>query len=260
MPEITKYEPGTPSWVDLGTPDPDDASRFYSGLFGWTIDEGPPETGGYRMCLLDGKPVAGLGPQMNTDMPPWWTTYISVADADETAAAIKEDGGTVILEPMDVLDVGRMAVAADPAGAMFSIWQPKVHIGAAIVDEPNSLCWNELTTRDPQKSVEFYGAVFGWGAGLLPMEGTEDYTEFRLGQRGIAGMMPMEGDSWPAEIPNHWMVYFAVEDCKAAAARVEELGGTVAVPPTEVPPGTFAVLKDPQGAVFSVIEPRPQTA
>lgn len=260
MPEITKYEPGTPSWVDLGTPDPDDASRFYSGLFGWTIPEGPPEAGGYRMCMLDGKPVAGLGPQMNADMPPWWTTYISVADADETAAAIKEDGGNVIVEPMDVLDAGRMAVAADPAGAMFSIWQPKLHIGAAIVDDPNSLCWNELMTRDPQKSVEFYGAVFGWTANLLPMEGIDDYTEFRVGQRGIAGMMPMAGDAWPAEIPNHWMVYFAVEDCNAAVARVEELGGKVVAPPTEVPPGTFAVVNDPQGAAFSVIALSRQSA
>ena len=256
MPEMTKYEPGTPSWVDLGTPDPVDASRFYSGLFGWTIDEGPPEAGGYRMCMLDNKPVAGLGPQMNTDMPPWWTTYITVTNADESAAAIKEDGGSVMVEPFDVLDVGRMAVAADPAGAMFSIWQPRTHAGAGIVNDPNTWCWNELTTRDPQRSVEFYGAVFGWTAGLLPMEGAADYTEFRVGDRGIAGMMPMEGDSWPADLPNHWMVYFTVDDCEAAVAKVESLGGTITVPPTEVPPGTFAVVHDPQGAVFSVIAPR----
>jgi predicted enzyme related to lactoylglutathione lyase len=258
MPEMTKYEPGTPSWVDLGSPDPDDASRFYSELFGWTIDEGPPEAGGYRMCMLDGKPVAGLGPQMNADMPPFWTTYVSVGDADEIAAAIKEDGGTILVDPMDVLDVGRMAVATDPAGAMFSIWQPKAHAGAGIVNDPNTWCWNELTTRDPQHSVEFYGAVFGWTAGLLPMDGT-DYIEFRLGDRRIAGMMPMVGDSWPADMPNHWMVYFAVDNCEAAVAKVEALGGTVMVPPAVVPPGTFAVVKDPQGAVFSVIAMRANT-
>ena len=259
MPEMTKYEPGTPSWVDLGTPDPNDASRFYSGLFGWSITEGPPEAGGYRMCLLDGKPVAGLGPQMNTDMPPWWTTYISVADADETAAAIKADGGSVMMDPFDVLDVGRMAVAADPAGAVFSIWQPRLHAGAGIVNEPNTMCWNELTTREPQHSIEFYGAVFGWTDKLLPMPGV-DYTEFHIGDRGVAGMMPMEGDAWPAEIPNHWMVYFAVDNCDAAATLVEELGGKVVVPPTDVPPGRFAVLNDPQGAVFSVITLRPPAA
>ena len=260
MPEMTKYEPGTPSWVDLGTPDLADARRFYSGLFGWSIMEGPPEVGGYSMCELDGKPVAGLGPQMTTDMPPSWTTYISVTDADETAAAITEDGGSLIVEPMDVLDVGRMAVAADPTGAVFSIWQPRKHFGAAIVNDANSFCWNELTTRDPQRSIEFYGAVFGWTANILTHVGAENYTEFHLGSRGIAGMMPMVGDSWPADMPNHWMVYFAVENCDTAAARVEELGGSVVVPPTDVPPGKFAVVKDPQGAVFSVIALHPTAA
>jgi len=260
MPEMTKYDPGTPSWVDLGTPDPVDASRFYSGLFGWSIEAGPPEAGGYRMCLLDGKPVAGLGPQMNPDMPPWWTTYITVADADETAAAIIADGGTILVEPMDVLDVGRMAVANDPAGATFSIWQPGTHAGAGIVNDANSLCWNELTTRDPQRSVEFYGAVFGWTANILTTQGVPNYTEFHLGSKAIAGMMPMEGDQWSPEIPNHWMVYFAVEDCDAAVARVEELGGQVLMQPIDVPPGRFAVVKDPQGAVFSVIALHPAAA
>ena len=257
MPEMTKYEPGTPSWVDLGTADPVEASRFYSDLFGWSIMEGPPEAGGYRMCMLDGKPVAGLGPQMNPDMPPYWTTYISVSSADETAAATSEDGGSIIVEPMDVLDVGRMAVAADPAAAMFAIWQPRAHVGAGIVNEPNTFCWTELTTREPQKSVEFYGAVFGWTATLVPMEGSADYTEFRIGDHAVAGMMQMQGDSWPAEMPNHWMIYFAVDDCQAAVAKVEALGGQLMVQPTEVPPGTFAVVKDPQGAVFSVIALRP---
>lgn len=259
MPEMTKYEPGTPSWVDLGTPDLDGASRFYSDLFRWTIEEGLPEAGGYRICLLDGKPVAGLGPQMNTDMPPNWTTYVSVVNADETAAAITEDGGTIVVAPMDVLDAGRMTVAADPAGAVFSIWQPGTHPGAAIVNEPNTWSWNELTTRDPQRSVEFYGAVFGWEAHLVPAgdddasSGPDNYTEFHLSDRRIAGMLPMVGDSWPADMPNHWMVYFAVEDCEAAVAKVEALGGTVMMTPTVIPPGTFAVVKDPQGAAFSVI-------
>jgi predicted enzyme related to lactoylglutathione lyase len=260
MPEMTKYEPGTPSWVDLGTPDPAAASRFYSGLFGWTIEEGPPEAGGYQMCMLGDKPVAGLGPQMNGDMPPFWTTYISVADADETAAAITEDGGTLLVEPMDVLDVGRMAVAVDPTGAVFSIWQPKAHAGAGIVNDPNSWCWNELTTRAPQKSVEFYGAVFGWTAGLMPMPDGPDYTEFKVGGRGIAGMLQMEGDSWPADVPNHWMVYFAVDNCETAVAKVGELGGKVRVPPTDIPPGIFALVNDPQGATFGVLAFHPAAA
>lgn len=260
MPEMTKYEPGTPSWVDLGTSDADDAARFYSGLFGWSIEEGPPEAGGYRMCMLDGKPVAGLGPQMNPDMPPWWTTYVTVADADETAAAITADGGTVVVPPMDVLDVGRMAVAMDPAGAMFSIWQPRKHIGAGIVNDVNSFCWNELTTRDPQRSVEFYGAVFGWTANIVSSVGVPNYTEFHLGGRGVAGMMPMAGDSMPPEVPNHWLVYFAVEDCDSATERVTELGGEVTMQPTDVPPGRFAMVKDPQGATFGIIALHPAAA
>lgn len=260
MPEMTKYDPGTPSWVDLGTPDPADAARFYSGLFGWTIDEGPPEAGGYRMCMLDGKPVAGLGPQMNPDLPPWWTTYVSVGDADETAAAIKADDGSVLVEPMDVLDVGRMAVAQDPTGAMFSIWQPRKHIGAGIVNDANSFCWNELATRDPQRAVAFYDAVFGWTANLVTTAGPPNYTEFHLNGRAVAGMMPIEGDSLPADVPNHWMVYFAVDDCDAAIDRVKELGGTVLMEPMDVPPGRFAVVRDPQGAEFSVIALRPTAA
>jgi predicted enzyme related to lactoylglutathione lyase len=254
---MTKYDPGTPCWVDLGTSDPDEASRFYSDLFDWSITEGPPEAGGYRMCMLDGKPVAGLGPQMNPDMPPFWTTYISVSNADETAAAISEDGGSIVVEPMDVLDFGRMAVAADPAAAMFSIWQPRAHLGAGIVNEPNTFCWNELTTRDPQRSVEFYGAVFGWTATLIPVESESDYTEFRIGDKAVAGMAQMEGDSWPADVPNHWRVYFAVDDCHAAVDKVEALGGESIAQPREVPPGTFAAVKDPQGAAFSVIALRP---
>jgi predicted enzyme related to lactoylglutathione lyase len=153
---------------------------------------------------------------------------------------------------MDVLDVGRMAVATDPTGAVFSIWQPRLHTGAAIVNEPNTFCWNELTTRAPQKSVEFYGAVFGWTATLLPMEGQPDYTEFRIADRGIAGMLQMT-DSWPEHIPNHWMVYFAVDDCDAAVSRAEAFGASVLMSPTEVPPGRFATIRDPQGAVFSMI-------
>lgn len=160
-----------------------------------------------------------------------------------------------MVEPMDVMDVGRMAIGIDPAGATFSIWQSRTHTGAGLVNDPNTWCWSELTTREPQRSIEFYGAVFGWTAGLLPMAGN-DYTEFRMADRSIAGMMPMEGDAWPDDTPNHWLVYFAVDDCEAAVARVEELGGKVAVAPTEVPPGTFALVSDPQGATFGVIAMR----
>ncbi len=250
MSERTSYPPGTPSWVDLGTPDPAAASEFYSGLFGWEIMEGPPETGGYRMCMLRGQPVAGLGPQQSTEMPPWWTTYISVHSADETAAAIVADGGAIIVEPMDVLDVGRMAVATDSGGAVFSIWQPRSHVGAGLVNEPGTLCWNELNTRHPVQHVAFYDAVFDWTA--RRSEEPMPYVEFQLHGRSVAGLMEMT-DDFPPDMPDSWSVYFAVADCDASAAKVAELGGTVVVPPTDIPPGRFAVCVDPQGATFSIL-------
>ena len=254
--EITSYQPGTPAWVDLGTPDPAAAGEFYGTLFGWTLTDADPESGGYRMCLLRGQPVAGLGQQQQSGMPPWWTTYVSVADADATAKAVLAAGGQVLVEPMDVLTAGRMAVFADNVGAAFSIWQPREHIGASLVGEPGTLCWNELTTRDPDAAVAFYPAVFGWHADAQRM-GPVTYTAWQLDDKPIGGMMPMDQD-WPPEVPAHWMVYFAVDDTDATAARAAELGGVVSVPPTDIEPGRFAVLNDPQGAVFSVIAMKPR--
>ncbi len=257
--EVTSYAPGTPSWVDLGTPDPQAAAAFYSALFGWEISEGPPEAGGYRMCMLRGLPVAGLGPQMNAEMPPFWTTYVSVADADETTAAAAAAGGQVIVPPMDVLDVGRMAIFADTVGAVISVWQPRAHIGAGIVNEPGSICWNELATRDPGAAISFYDAVFGWVAHGTDM-GDFVYTEFQVHDRPVAGMMPM-GPQFPAEVPSHWAVYFAVADADASVARVTELGGSVHVPPMDIPMvGRFALCQDPQGAMFHVLALAPERA
>jgi predicted enzyme related to lactoylglutathione lyase len=250
--QIDSYEPGTPSWVDLGSPDPAAAAEFYSGLFGWTVADQGPEAGGYRMAFLRDRPVAGLGPQMQPDIPPYWTTYISVADADAVSKGVSGAGGQVFLEPMDVLDVGRMAVFADPTGAPFAVWQPRQHAGAGLVNEPGTLCWNELTTRGTAAAKAFYPALLGWSAADQQM-GPVTYTEWKLGDRTIGGMMPMD-DNFPPDVPSHWMVYFAVEDTDASAARAEELGGAICVPPTDIPPGRFAVLNDPHGAVFSIIK------
>src|SRR5947209_20301893 len=163
--ERNEYAPGTPSWIDLGSPDLDGSAAFYGGLFGWTcLEAGPPEeTGGYRMFFYKDKPVAGLGPQQSPG-PPYWTTYVSVASADDTVAKAKAAGGTVFVEPMDVLDVGRMAIFADPTGAVIAIWQPGTHVGSGWVNEANTLCWNELSTRDLPTATAFYEAVFGWKA------------------------------------------------------------------------------------------------
>lgn len=249
--QIDSYEPGTPSWVDLGSPDPDAAADFYSGLFGWTVAEPGADAGGYRMATLHDRPVAGLGPQQQPDIPPYWTTYVSVSDADAVTKGVRAAGGEVFLEPMDVFDFGRMAVFADSVGAPFAVWQPRAHIGAGLVNEPGTLCWNELTTRDPAAAKAFYPAVFGWSTTDQQM-GPATYTEWKLGDRTVAGMMPMD-DNWPSEVPSHWMAYFAVADTDASATRAQELGGTISVPPTDIPPGRFAVLNDPHGAVFSII-------
>jgi predicted enzyme related to lactoylglutathione lyase len=149
MPEKTEYAPGTPSWVDIGT-DVEPAKAFYSSLFKWDCqDAGPPEeTGGYGFFLRNGKMVAGYGPQQNPG-PPFWSTYVSVSDADATAKEAEAAGGTVVMAPMDVMDAGRMAVFQDPQGAFISAWQPSGHKGAQLVNEPGTLCWNELNSRDP---------------------------------------------------------------------------------------------------------------
>lgn len=253
MPEMTSFAPGTPSWVDLATPDPSAAVAFYSGLFGWTAGEPGPDdqTGGYRMFLLGGRPVAGAAPIVTEGHPPSWTTYITVADADATMAKVADAGGTVIAEPMDVMTFGRMAVFSDTTGAVAAVWQPRDHIGAGVVNEPGALCWNELTCRDGDAGKAFYAAVFGWEA-VDGTPGGMPYTTFRLGGRDVAGHIRMD-DSWPAEIPAHWMVYFAVADTDAAAARAKELGGSISVEPFDIAAGRIAVLGDPHGAYFSVI-------
>jgi predicted enzyme related to lactoylglutathione lyase len=254
MSQITTYAPGTPSWVDLGSPDLDAAVEFYGALFGWEIPEStnPEETGGYRMAMRDGKSIAGMMPLMQEGQPPAWTTYISVEDADATAAKVSEAGGSTIAEPMDVMDVGRMAVFADPGGAVFAIWQPGTHPGAELVNEPGAISWNELNTRDPEGAKAFYGAVFGWSFEDAEFEGMGPYTTIKVADRPVGGMLDMTGRV-PDEVPAHWQVYFAVEDTDAAIKQVQARGGSVMFGPVDIPPGRFAILADPFGASFAVI-------
>jgi len=252
MPKMTSYAPGTPSWADIGT-DVEGAKAFYGGLFGWQTQEAGPaeETGGYGFFLKDGQNVAGYGPQQNPG-PPVWSTYISVADADQTAKAVEAAGGTVVMAPMDVMTAGRMAVFQDPQGGFFSVWQPGEHIGAGLVNEPGAMCWNELNSRDLDGSKRFYSEVFGWDP-LTHAEGPMPYTEWQLEGRSIGGAMDMP-PVVPAEVPTHWLVYFAVDDTDAAVKKTEELGGDVRAPAVDTPAGRIAVLGDPQGAVFAVIK------
>lgn len=254
MSERMSYEPGTPCWIDLGTPDQDAAAAFYGALFGWSVeaDENAEQTGGYRVATLKGKAIGGVMKLMEEGQPPAWSTYVCVADADETAAKAKAAGGTVVFEPMSVLDYGRMAFLADPTGAMIGVWQPGKNIGAGLVNEPGTLSWNELETRDPAAAKAFYGDVFGWDHEDHEMPGGMTYTEWKLGDASIGGMADIAGRV-PEEVPAHWMAYFAVEDADASLEKVKELGGRVDFGPIDIPAGRFGMVADPWGAAFAVI-------
>jgi predicted enzyme related to lactoylglutathione lyase len=261
MSERTSYEPGTPSWVDLGTPDMEASVDFYSALFGWDVpeSENAEQTGGYRQAMKDGKPVAGMMPLMQEGQPPAWSTYVSVADADATAATVKEAGGNVIAEPMDVMELGRMAIFADPTGAVFGIWQPGSFIGAGLVNEPGAIAWNELGTRDVAAAKQFYGAVFGWEFADNDMGEMGIYTELKRGDGSVGGMMDVSG-RLPDEIPAHWLAYFAVDDADAAVETAKGKGGSVSFGPIDIPAGRFAIVQDPHGAAFAVIKLSEDTA
>lgn len=256
MSERTSYTPGTPCWVDLGTPDIDAAANFYGEVFGWEVPEQPnsAEMGGYRRAKKNGKDVAGAMPLIQEGQPPAWSTYVSVEDADATAKAVAVAGGTAIAEPMDVMDLGRMAVFTDPAGAVIGIWQPGTFPGAALVNEPGTVGWNELSTRDPEGAKAFYSAVFGWEPNDLEMEGGGTYTEWRVEDQPVGGMLDMRG-RMPDEVPPHWGVYFGTEDTDATVEKVKAGGGELLFGPMDIEPGRFATVRDPFGAFFNVMQP-----
>jgi predicted enzyme related to lactoylglutathione lyase len=204
------------------------------------------------MFMLKDKMVAGLGPLFSPEQHPAWSTYVSTADAVATADAVRAAGGQVIMDPMDVLDAGSMAVFTDPTGAFFGVWQPKQHRGAQLVNEPGALIWNELDTRDLPAAKTFYKAVFGWDGESSAGDGGMPYTEWKLDGKSIAGAMEIT-EAWPATAPPIWLTYFAVADCDATVAQAEQRGGSVNVPPTDTSVGRFAVLSDPHGAMFAVI-------
>jgi predicted enzyme related to lactoylglutathione lyase len=246
----------TPSWIDIGS-DVVGAKRFYTELFDWdAVDAGPvEETGGYGFFTTEGKLVAGYGPQQNPG-PPYWSAYISVPSAAEIAEKVKAAGGQVVMDPMEVMTAGTMAVFQDAQGAFICAWQPGDHKGAQVVREPGSFTWCELNTRDLEGSKAFYASVFGWGAethGGPPMA----YTEFQLDGESIAGMMEFP-DGVPAEVPPHWLIYIEVLDADLAVEKAQKLGASVMVPATDFPGGRFAILTDPQGASFGVMHSSPK--
>lgn len=246
------YAPGTPMWVDHTSPDVQASARFYADLFGWQAQDLGEEAGHYTMFSSNGKAVAATTPPMQPGTPPVWSTYIATDDAEGTAKKVAAAGGQTIVAPMQVMDAGSMAVFADPTGAVFCIWQSGNHKGSEVVNKPVSLSWNELHTRDLATAKDFYPKVFGWGVKSNPMPQGGEYVEWQIGGQPVGGATGMEG--MPAQVPPHWLVYFAVANTDETVKRAQELGGNVMAPPMVIPQGRFAVLTDPQGAAFAVIQ------
>jgi uncharacterized protein len=258
MPTRTSYTEGTPNWVDLQTTDVDAAKAFYGSLFGWSFDDQPiPDGGAYSIAMLDAQSVAAIAPQspmlIENKVPPMWNTYIAVDDVDAAAAKVAGAGGQLLMEPFDVMQAGRMAFVADPSGAAVGLWQASDHIGATLVNEPNTLTWNELTSNDLATALPFYEAVVGLTARETPM-GEDKYTMLFVGEDFVGGATAPQMDG----VPNHWHVWFAVADADAAVATATAGGGSVILGPQDMPIGRIAVLTDPQGAGFSIIAMKPQ--
>jgi uncharacterized protein len=257
MSERTSYETGTFSWVDLATTDQEGAKSFYAGLFGWEYDDQPIGDGAtYTMCRLDAKDVAAITTQSDQErgqgVPPHWNSYITVHDLEVRAPRVAELNGNVIMPPFDVLEAGRMALAADPTGAVFAMWEPRAHIGAGLVNANGALSWNELATTDVETAKQFYADLFGWSYDEIDMDGAGTYAIIRTGDRsngGIRALTPQEQGG-----PAFWLAYFGTASCDESAAQAEKLGGRVLVPTMRVPAGGFTVIADAQGATFALFE------
>jgi predicted enzyme related to lactoylglutathione lyase len=242
MAERDGYIPGVPCWVDTSQPDPEAAAAFYGGLFGWELEDAMPPGSDvhYYIGRIRGGDVAAIS-SISEGAPPMalWNTYVWVESADQTATKVRDAGGNVIMEPFDVMDAGRMAVFADPEGAVFCVWQGNRHRGARVVNEPGALNFNGLNTRDPEAAKPFYRAVFGWDTLTLD-GGAEMWT--------LPGINPITDDR--PDMPANWSVTFAVDDADGIAERAIELGGKVLAGPFDAPWVRMAVIADPQGATF----------
>lgn len=258
--EKTSYEPGTFCWADLQSKDVNGAKKFYSALFGWEMFDMPVGPGMvYTMCRVRGKDVAALSQMMPdmaaTGMPSFWSVYVAVESVDATQKVAADAGGKIAMPAMDVMDEGRMGMIQDPTGATLGLWQPRKMKGAAYIGEKGTMAWHELMTRDTAKAKAFYAKVFGWTIRDQDMGPMGTYTLFDQGKDAhVAGMMAMPPNV-PAQAPPYWGVYFGVDDCDASANRAKELGGSILVPPTDIPgTGRFATLTDPYGAVVSIFK------
>lgn len=261
MSEFDKYVAGTPCWADVSTTDAQGAREFYGQLFGWEFEVGGADTGFYTSCTLRGRRTAGLM-ELSAEMraggvPTAWSTYIATDSVRDSAARVREAGGQVVAEPMDVMDLGRMALAVDPTGAAVGFWEAGTHTGAQLANEPGSFTWNELQTGDVEAAKAFYAAVCGWQSEAVNTDGGSTYLIAKVGGEPVAGIMDASASA-PAQRPAVWLTYFSVHDCDTSVAKVRELGGSVIEARVESPQGPFGVVADPFGAVFAVIsEPAP---
>lgn len=260
-----RYPNGLPGWIDLSTPDEAGATAFYTGLFGWTAEQMPTGDGGaYTMLSLDGQVVAGLGPQqpeqVQAGVPSTWTTYVLVGDVDEMVTATPGAGGTVLVPAFDVLTSGRMAVVADPSGAVLGLWQPRDNQGADVFNEIGAFAWAELESRDIPAALPFYEELFGWRWEQSSV-GDSPYLVAHLDAKGeaaegadtsVAGAMATP-PGVPDEAPSMWGVYFTVAACDDAVAKATELGGSLMVGPMDMDMGRWALVSDPYGAMFYVM-------
>ncbi len=247
----TPWPTGTPCWVDLSVPDLPKAVEFYSSVLGWNLVDKGEEFGHYHIADVDGRSAAGVGPVMQEGQPSFWTVYLATDDADGTAKLVTENGGSLLFEPMDVPDQGRMAIATDSTGGVFGIWQPAGMNGIGVYNEAGGLTWEDARLADPGAGKQFYTAVFGYS--YQPVPGApDDYSTFHAGGDALGGMGGMMGG--PEGTPSHWLAYFAVPDADAAVAAVEQRGGAVLMPAETTPYGRMAVVTDPFGASFAVIQ------
>ncbi len=250
---------GTPCWIDCQVDDTAAAREFYTRLFGWEVYDSPEEAGGYLMAYKNDKAVAGIGPKPeNMPMPSTWTTYLAADSADDTAARITTAGGQVMMPPFDVLDVGRMFVAADPTGGRFGVWQAGTHAGAAVYNEHGAYCWNELHTRDYAAAQAFYSAVFGWTFEEIGDGVSMTYSTFTNAGAG-AGVGGMADDSGMPGEGAYWLTWFQVDDVDASATQAADLGSAVMMGPDTTPFGRMSVVAGPQGEVFGLIDPTTTT-
>jgi uncharacterized protein len=253
----TDFVTGAPNWLDVAGPDTDASAAFYRGVFDWDFQSAGPDAGGYGFFQKDGKTVAALGPLTEEGASPSWTVYFRTSDADATARAVEQGGGTVRSEAFDVMDAGRMACFTDPQGAQFSVWQPGSVRGLDSTSDTNALCWTELHTGDTPAALSFYRSLFGWRAQEMP--GPEmTYTvlstaDGELEDASFGGIAPVrDGEG------TRWLAYFAVENADDIVSRVETNGGIVRMPATDAPDiGRMAWFTDPFGAYFAVIKPQP---